>query len=248
MKKKLFLCTICVVAYTFLAQAQTPRIDSLALYVLKRAAATIQHLSSCKYTAHITYDVLTDDLGLIKHSYTDEVAMSFPDKMHIMSTGDKGKRLMIYNKEKFYLYSYDKNTFVEANAPETIIGAIHAINYNYGIEFPAADFFYPTFVEDVLATGGNLIYLGTTWIDGQECHHIAGLDTNKTGFQFWITDIHFIPVKMVMVYGSEKEAPQYEATYTNWVLNPALPSSLFEFIPPPSAIKTKLTPIIQSTK
>ncbi len=222
------------------------RVDSLAAYVLDRAVERIQNLVSCTYTAHITYDVSTADLGLVKHSYTDKVSMRFPDKMLITSTGDKGRRLMAYNGKKFYLYSYVNHNYVEVTAPETILGTIHAINNNYGIEFPAADFFYPTFTDDIIATGGSLIYLGTTWVGDKECHHIAGMDTKGTGFQFWITDIQFLPVKMVMVYGSEKGGPQYEAIYTDWVLNPVLSDSMFEFIPPPSASKTKLTPVAQT--
>ncbi len=245
MNKKMFLFAICITVCG-LIYAQKQRVDSLAVYILNRAAANIQSLSSCSYTAHMTYDVLTPDLGLVKHSYTDKVSLDFPDKMYIESSGDKGHRVMIYNKDKFSLYSYDNNTYVEVLAPETIIGAIHAINNNYGIEFPAADFFYPTFVDDILATGGSLVYLGTTWINGRECHHIAGTDTKQTGFQFWITDIQFFPVKMAMVYGSEKGSPQYEAMYTDWVLNPVFPIALFEFAPPPSASKTKLTRVVQS--
>jgi hypothetical protein len=34
--------------------------------------------------------------------------------------------------------------------------------------------------------------------------------------------------------------PQYEAVLSDWEINPALPSSLFEFMVPPKARKIKL--------
>ncbi len=245
MNKKLFFILACVLLPS-MAWAQTARVDSMAVYVLDRMVEGIQNLSSCSYIANISYDVPTEDVGLVKHSYTDKVSMRFPDKMRIQSSGDKGRRQTIYDGKKFYSYSYDTNRYVEAQAQKNILETIHIINNNYGIEFPAADFFYPSCVDDIIATGGNIIYLGTTMIGEIECHHIAGKDVNNTGFQFWISDITFLPVKMVMVYGSEKDSPQYEASYTNWILNASLPDSMFQFAPPPSASKTKLTPLAVS--
>ncbi len=243
-KKQFFLLAWTVLCCA--AQAQSPRVDSMAVYVLDRAAEGIQHLSSCSYVASITYDVPTENVGLVKHSYTDRVSMRFPDKMKIQTTGDKGRRQIVYDGKNFFMYSYDTNRYVEAQAQKTILETMHIINNNYGIEFPAADFFYPSFVDDIIATGGDIIYLGTTMIGEKECHHIAGKDVNDTSFQFWISDITFLPVKMVMVYGSEKWCPQYEAYYTDWILDASLPDSMFSFAPPPSAAKTKITPLASS--
>ncbi len=245
MSKKLILFWVGV-AFAGSVYAQTPRIDSLAVFILDRAAVGLQNLTACSFTASITYDVMTTDLGLVKHSYIDKIVMRFPDKMQAKTTGDKGRRIMVYDGEKFWSYSYDRNNYAEARAPESIIAAIHTLHADYGIEFPAADFFYPTFTDDIIATGGNLIYLGTTQVDGKECHHIAGLDPKGTGFQFWIADESFLPAKMILVYGSEKGSPQYEATYTDWVLNPVLSDTMFEFVPPPAAVKTKLAKAAQT--
>ncbi|MFI5193630.1 MAG: DUF2092 domain-containing protein, partial [Chitinophagales bacterium] len=113
-------------------------------------------------------------------------------------------------------------------------------NKSYGIEFPTSDFFYPSFVDDLLADSKNLIYLGTTSVDGKECFHIAGTAKDKT-YQFWISnDAYTLPLKMVIVYTSKDMNPQYEAVLSDWQLNPNLPATLFTFNTPPKARKIKM--------
>ncbi len=242
MKKILIL--IIISALSCSAWAQKSRIDSMAVYLLQRSSINLQYLDACSFTSQVTYDVWTEDLGLVKHSYTDDVSIQFPDKMAVRSEGDKGRKQMVYDGKKFCIYSYNNNTYVQIDAPASVIEMIYMVSSYYGIEFSAADFFYPTFVDDILATSGHLYYLGLTQIDNKWCHHIAGTDMSGSNFQFWISDDqHFLPIKMVIVYGKEKGSPQYEAVYKNWVLNPVLSFTLFEFTPPPQASITKLTPL-----
>ena len=47
-------------------------------------------------------------------------------------------------------------------------------------------------------------------------------------------------MKMVIVYTNRNMNPQYEAVLSDWQINPALPSALFEFMIPPKARKIKL--------
>ena len=56
---------------------------------------------------------------------------------------------------------------------------IDTVNKMYGIDFPAADFFYPSFVDDLLAESKTLMYLGMTKVDGKDCYHIAGTALDK---------------------------------------------------------------------
>jgi hypothetical protein len=113
----------------------------------------------------------------------------------------------------------------------------------YGIEFPAADFFYPTFVDDILADSKTLVYLGLTKVDGKECYHIAGTTNDKT-YQFWIANDAFtLPIKMVVIYTNKEMHPQYEATLSDWQVNPSLPDALFTFTVPHRARKIKLMPL-----
>jgi len=120
---------------------------------------------------------------------------------------------------------------------------IDTVNKLYGIEFPAADFFYPTFVDDILGDSKTLVYLGLTKVGNRECYHVAGTTSDKT-FQFWIADDAFtLPIKMVIIYTNKEEHPQYEATLSDWQINPSLPDALFTFTVPHRARKVKLMPL-----
>lgn len=45
---------------------------------------------------------------------------------------------------------------------------------------------------------------------------------------------------MVIVYSNDKDKPQYEAVYKDWVVNSDFPDYMFEFAAPPKAVKVLL--------
>ncbi|MEA9413713.1 DUF2092 domain-containing protein [Flavobacterium sp. PL02] len=237
-----FLFLIGFLMMVISTNAQTQRIDSTAVYLLSRTTETMQDIKSCSFTAVTTYDILTNNLGLVKHAIIDKVAIKFPEKMKVTSTGDKGNRALLYNGQSLNYYSYDNNTYATTTAPNSVIETIDDVSKKYGIEFSAADFFYPSFASDIQSSSEDLVFLGKTTIDGKECFHIAGRDKTKS-FQFWIAnDDLFLPLKMVIIYTDQKESPQFEAVYKDWVINADLPDTLFEFKAPPKATKTKFAP------
>jgi len=119
---------------------------------------------------------------------------------------------------------------------------MYEINVKYGVDFPAADFFFPTFVDDLLENNQQIIFLGTTEVMGKSCFHIAAASPHRS-IQFWISnDALMLPQKMVIVYLDHADRPQYEATFSDWQLNPDLPPTLFEFSPPPNARELTIVP------
>lgn len=227
---------------TMTVNSQTQRIDSAAVFILNKTTESLQYIKSCSFKAILTYDISNESLGLIKHSVNEKVSIKFPDKLKITSSGDKGNRSLWYNGKKLSYYSLDNNTYADTPAPKSVIETIDEASKKFGIEFPAADFFYESFLEDLRSEQGNLIYLGKTIIDDKECYHIAGTDKNKS-FQFWIgNDDYFLPLKMVIVYTTDKDKPQYEAVYKDWIINSDFTDYMFEFTPPPNASKVKILP------
>jgi hypothetical protein len=113
----------------------------------------------------------------------------------------------------------------------------------YGIDFPAADFFYPTFVDDLLDFFPDVQFMGKVKINGVPAYHILATNDQLT-LQIWLADDGItMPLKYVMTYRSLKDCPQYEATFSQWQLNPDLPEAIFQFIPPPGARQVAVAPI-----
>lgn len=226
------------------AQAvQVRRIDTVAVAILDKMSAIIGDLGSCSVTIKSNYDVTSKGLGLIKHSDEEHLYLHGPNKLLLKSEGDRGSRDFYYDGKTLSYYSLDRNQYGQITAPASLVEMIDTVNRLYGIEFPAADFLYPTFVDDILGDSKELVYLGLTTVDGKECYHIAGMGTDKS-FQFWISDdAYTLPVKMVIVYTTKPMNPQYEAVLSDWQVNPTLPDAIFDFTIPHKAKKVKLVPL-----
>ncbi|HNS18595.1 MAG TPA: DUF2092 domain-containing protein [Bacteroidales bacterium] len=240
MMKKIVLfltgLTICMSAWT-----QEPRVDTVAVMIIDRMATVIGELNSCSFTLNTTMDVNDPDFGLIKRTWTDEVYLVGPDKMHLQTHGDKGNRGFWYNGWQAVTYSFDENNFATIEAPDNLIAMIDTINHHYGIEFPAADFFYPTFTDDLLANFDTIVFLGKKKLNGRECFHIL-VSNQAISVQMWFTgDAFTLPQQFVIRYKNE-ENRQYEATFSNWQLNPEIPAAVFEFTPPPAAREVSILP------
>ncbi|SRR5258708_5520507 len=245
-KRLLFVLLPGLLAFQSQAQtsaAQSRRIDTVAVAILDRMSAMIGDLGSCSFAVKSNYDVSSKELGLIKHSDEEQLFLHGPNKMLIKSEGDRGSRDLYFDGKKLNYYSQDKNQYGQVEAGMSLVEMIDTVNKLYGIDFPAADFLYPTFVDDILAESKELVYLGLTKVDGKECYHIAGRGQDKT-FQFWISDDAFsLPQKMVIVYTNKEMNPQYEAVFSDWQVNPNLPDALFEFAVPHRAKRVRMVPM-----
>jgi len=229
-------------------QPQIRRIDTVAVAILDKMSAVIGDLSSCSVTIKSNYDVTSKHLGLIKHSDEEQLFLHGPDKLLVKSDGDHGSRDFYFDGARFSYYSLDKNQYGQIEAPMSLVAMIDTVSKLYGIEFPAADFLYPSFVDDILADSKELVYLGLTKVDGKECYHIAGTAADKT-FQFWISDdAYSLPLKMVIIYTNQEMNPQYEAVLSDWQVNPNLPDAMFTFTIPHRAERVKMMPMAMTHK
>ncbi|MEK6479161.1 DUF2092 domain-containing protein [Catalinimonas sp. 4WD22] len=224
--------------------------DPIAVLILDRMSEVIGELSSCSYTLQTSYDmqdstffIPTKGLGLVKHFTEEEVYMQGPDKMLVNSNGDRGHRGYWYNGDSLTYYSYSENNFAQIDAPDSsILETIYTIHEDYGIEFPAADFFNPYFTDDLLFQSDKLLFMGSSKLNGKDCFRIVAAG-DEMNVQLWISnDALTLPQKMVIVYLAQEDNPQYEVTFSDWQLNPDLPDALFEFMPPPDASEITLVP------
>jgi hypothetical protein len=239
--KKLLLIFIGL-AVSISAWAQTPRVDSVALMILNHMSDIIGDLNSCSFKLQTSVDVIDYDFGTIKQTGTDEVSMVGPDKMLVHSYGDKGHQGYWYNGEQVTYYSFSENNYATVAAQPDILSTIDSLNMNYNIDFPAADFFYPTFTDDILSQYPNVLFAGIKNVAGQECFHVIVSNLQQT-IQFWIANnAYSLPEKFVITYKNH-ENMQYEASFSDWKLNPEIPEAVFEFLPPPNANRITLLPV-----
>lgn len=231
--KKIFFLLVILFNLPVSAQVEN-RPDTTAVKILDRMSDFIGGLEAVSFTANISQDVEENRYGLVKEFSEDEVFMVGPDKMHVQSNGTKGHRGYWYNGESLVYYSFKENNYSVVDAPSDIITMIDSIHNTFDIEFPAADIFYPDFVDTIIENFDHIDYLGKKESNGREVFHIMAVNEN-TNFQIWVAnDGFFLPERFVIIH-KDDAFKQYEVIFTNWNINPDLPLEMFSFEPPPNA-------------
>lgn len=242
--KKLLIGSI-IVLFAIGTNAQATKYDPTAVLILDRMSDVIGALHSCSYKTNASHDEFVPEYGIIKQFVNSEVHMVGPDKMVVNFWGPSGHRQCWYNGDQFAFYNYDENNYGMVDAPATIIATIDSIHQYYNVDFPAADFFYPAFTDDLIESSDKVVYLGTTNLNGKECFHIAAM-SKVTNTQIWISnDAYMLPVKYVIDYYTIADSPQYETTFSDWQINPEIPDVVFDFLPPPGATKVRIMSITE---
>lgn len=235
--KNLSITLLMYMAATYACVAQRPHDDTVAIMILDHMTDIIGDLTSCSFTVNTRMDAIDTDDGFVSHFAESKVYFDGPDKMQVHTQGDKGHRGFWYNGTLLYYYSFDENNYAVIDAPPTTIETIDTVHERYGVDFPAADFFYPTFTDDLMDNSDSITFLGTTIINHQECFRIKS-SSRDLNIQIWIAnDAMTLPVKYLISRNKGGYNLQYEGTFSDWQINPGLPASMFEFLPPPQAAK-----------
>jgi len=231
-----------LLALPVIMNAQTEKVDPTAVLILDHMSDVIGELSSCSYNLVTSVDLTSNEYGLEKQFSTHEVHIVGPNKMLVQTWGRHGHEGYWYDGDSLTYYSYKENNFSKIPAPSTVLATIDSINATFDIEIPAADFFYPTFTDDILDNFGTIALLGNKVIEGRNCVHILANNENLN-VQLWIAnDGTNLPVKLVIIYKDQNPATQYEATFMDWQINPDLPLSMFNFAIPADARRIRLVP------
>ena len=235
--KKYFLPLILMIATVGFGQEE--KIDPVAVQILDRMNDLIGELKSCSYNLSSSQDIMDPDHGLIKVFQDAHVIMVGPDRILVKSIGDKGNRGFWYNGKEVTFYSFSENNYARIDAPDNIIATMDTLKMKYDLEVPAADFFYPSFTDDILEGFDSIEFLGEKTINGQPCYHLKSTN-EEMEVQYWISDdAYFLPKRYLITY-KNKENMQYQGTFSDWKLNPEVPDAVFEFRRPPKANEIKI--------
>jgi len=138
-----------------------------------------------------------------------------------------GKILTVYGKKS--------NTYAQINVAGTIDDAIRAFELQTGFPAPGGDLLFAN-PYAVLSEGvESSSYLGTAYVNGIECHHLAFREQD-VDWQIWVqTGETQLPMKYSITSKWQTAAPQYEIRLRDWVTNPQVKANQFTFSAPPGA-------------
>jgi len=213
---------------------EVQEIDSTAIFILDKMGEVIGDLEAVSFNLKNSADKLDADNNIVKHYSTSAVSFSGSDKLHVHTEGTRGKSGFHYDGIYMSYYNYDENNYITLEAPESTLEMIDAMHLDYDFQFPAADFFYPSFTDDMIEQFKSIKFLGKKTVDGEECYHIMATNEDLN-VQLWISNkTYLLPKHFVLIY-KNKSNLQYESTFSNWSLNPNIPDAVFDFMPPPNA-------------
>jgi len=200
--------------------------DERAIAHLDELAEAIGALESSSFTLYTSVS---------GNSREHDVYLRGPDKIYFHSywLDDGAETGYWYDGTDISYYSYGSDTYGTVAAPGNILTAIDFMSENYGIDFPAGDFFYPTFTDDIIDNYSNVWFVGEETIDDIETVLIEAGNADEN-LRIWIDSATHFPYRM-SITASGDEGDFYEAVFANWKADPFLPDRMFAFSPPSNA-------------
>ncbi|KAB1067683.1 DUF2092 domain-containing protein [Tamlana haliotis] len=233
MKNQLFALALILVTSVGFTQ-ETKEIDSTAVFILDKMTAVIGDLHAVNFHLSSSNDELDVNKHIVKEHHESDITFSGPDKLHIRIKGTEYDKGFWYDGSHMNFFNYNENNYVTLEAPETTLAMIDDMHANYDFQFPAADFFYPAFTDDLIEDFDSIKFLGKKTYDNEECYHIMA-NNKKLNVQIWVSsESDVLPKHFVIIY-KDKSNMQYEATFSDWRLNPSIPDAKFNFLPPPNS-------------
>ena len=212
--------------------------DTRAIKNLDKMSEMIGELNSCSYTLSTNINKLDDSNKLTHFANEHDVYMRGPNRLYIHSSGTQGEKSYWYNGNRFSYYSYKENAFDTIPVRGNILEAIDYIHYNFGIDFPAADFFYPTLTDDLINNFSTVLDKS----DENGKYQIIEASNDDKTLEIWIEKENLLPYKLSMI-SNDDCGISYEGVFSHWRVNPFLPDLLFEYKPSADS-KRKILPTL----
>lgn len=211
--------------------------DERAIAALDLMSDTIGELAACSYTL----DTVRGSEDGTEHFAEHNVYMRGPDKMYIHTLGSKGEKSTWYDGNKLARYSFSDNSYAVVDAPDNIIKAIDYISNKYAIDIPAADFFYPSFTDDIMEQFNQVLFVGDDMVDDKGAIAIFASNENQNA-HLWIDKATHLPLKLVLE-SKTSTTDFYMAKFSNFRVNPDLPDVMFAINPPVNSATAELKPV-----
>lgn len=228
------LASAMIVVFTPLAYSQQD-VQPEADKILKNAQAFMSAQKSVEIVAAVTEEEVYDDTHKLQFGGTLKILIKRPAQMSVTNHSDYRNTQAYLNKGVFTLYDEDVNVYAQAPAPGTFADALASIYAKTGTVPGGAELFSGHAYELLVSNASKVIYVGKSNVEGNSCHHIAGILPDMD-WQLWVrTEGDPVLCKYIVTDRDTPMAPQYTMTFTQWKSNADLSDKQFEFQPPADA-------------
>ena len=213
-------------------------LEADAIAALDATTETIGDMTSCSLRI-INESTEIVDGSPDSHVRQSDVYLRGANSLHVYVNADDIRKGLWYNGEELSVFRFDENTYDVTKAPGNTIAMIDSIHSIYGVDFPAADIFYPTLTDAVIANFDSVFYLGKQEVNGILC---KGVNATNATLNVWlfVDDATNLPVQLAIYGQGTRNGEVYISNYQDWQINPALGDDIFKFSPPANAMKATI--------
>lgn len=180
-------------------------------------------------------EVVTTDEQKLSLTSSGSLTMVRPDKVRMIRHGGFANAEFYFNGETLTLFRRDQNLFSKVDIPGSVDHLVEELRDKYQRPLPAADLLSPNVYAAMMPDVKDVKDLGTGFIRGIECDHIA-FRTDEVDWQLWIArgDRPY-PVRVIFTSKKVAGSPQYQIDESNFKTGDQVSTEDFALKPPPGA-------------
>ena len=218
-------------------------IDPDADRILKSMSTYLAGLSSFSVNTEVDDEIVDLDGQKLLWSSSGEIIVKRPEKLYVNRRGPFADMMVIFNGRTLILNEKRHNVYLQIESPGAIDNAIRTIRSDTGLDAPAGDLFYADPYAGLVTDVTKGAYLGTAYVNGIECHHLA-FRAAKVDWQIWVrTGNTPLPMKYVITSKWVTAAPQHAVRFRDWNTRPKIKADQFMFKAPKGAKKIETIPV-----
>jgi hypothetical protein len=239
----MFVSIVLLVVFTSAPILSANSIDAEADKILLSMSTFLDGLPAFVVAAEIDSEIVDLQGQKIQLSSTADIAIQRPDKLHIHRQGAYANAELLFDGETLTLHEMDRHIYKRMPITGTTDVAIRTLEDKTGIDAPGADLLLKNVYANLTEGTSTGAYLGTAWVQGIECHHLA-FRADQVDWQLWVqTGKTPLPMKYVITTKWVTGAPQYSVRFRNWNLKPILWNERFTFKAPEGAKELEELPV-----
>lgn len=211
--------------------SRDPRAEAL----LKKMGEYMGSLKSFSADAHMIEDQIMGDGFKMAVLQSGAIKVQRPDKFHILRTGEPYDQEIFYNGSHLSILDKGLDRYIDIAVTGNLDAVLDAADENFDARLPGHDLFSTDAYASLMEPVEESTYLRAVEVNGVTCRHLA-FRSDEVDWQLWILEGDTpLPCRYTITSKWINGAPQYTVSYTNWKLNPVIPSAAFDFTAPDDA-------------
>jgi len=197
--------------------------------ILRSMCSYMKGLGAFRVKADIDNEVITQEGQKLQFCGSAELLMKRPAGFKVSRKGMFADVEMIFDGKVLTIHGKRHNLYTQFEVPGNNDDAIHAVEFETGLDTPGADLLFSDPYAILSAGVMKGEYFGTAFVNGVECYHLAFRE-EKVDWQLWVqTGERPLPMKYVITSKWQTGAPQYAATLRDWDTDPKIAEGAFQF-------------------